>query len=154
MNVFVSDEQDVDVNPTALIAMAERVMAAESVPNDAQISIVLVDEAASEEYNRRFMTREGPTDVLAFPVEELHPGRIPARPPNSPPLNLGDIFICPSVVTRQAQDLGVTLTSELALIVTHGILHLLGWHHDTEEGASAMAERERELMRGAGFDRV
>jgi len=154
LNVFVSDEQDIEVNPAALIAMAERVMEAEQVPSDTQMSIVLVDEPASEEYNRRFMHREGPTDVLAFPVDELKPGAIPPRAPNSPPLNLGDIFICPSVVTRQARELGVPLTSELALIVTHGILHLLGWHHEDESGATAMADREQELLRGAGFDRV
>ncbi len=154
MNVFVSDEQDVEVNTQALVAMAERVLSAESVPPDTQMSIILVDEVASEEYNQRFMHRDGPTDVLAFPVDELVPGRLPPRAPNSPPLNLGDILICPSVVTSQARDLGVSLGSEMALIVTHGILHLLGWHHDNEEGASAMAERERQLLEDGGFDRV
>ncbi len=154
MNVFVSDEQDVNVNAAALIAMAERVLLAESLPEDTQMSIILIDEVASEQYNQRFMHREGPTDVLAFPIDERTPGEVSARPPNSPPINLGDIFICPAVVTKQAMELGVPLTTELALIVTHGILHLLGWHHDDEEGAAAMADRERELLESAGFDRV
>ncbi len=154
MNVFVSDEQDIEVNGAALVAMAERVLVAEELPDDTQMSIILVDEVASEQYNQRFMNRDGPTDVLAFPIEERNPGMVSARPPNSPPINLGDIFICPTVVIKQARELGVTLGTELALIVTHGILHLLGWHHDDEAGAAAMADRERELLESAGFDRV
>ena len=70
---------------------------------------------------------------------------------NGQPISLGDIFICPAVVQRQAQESGVELGTELALIITHGLLHLLGYDHHEPEDAKKMSKREQELMALAGF---
>ena len=152
MNVFLADEQDERLEAGPLVSMAAHILEAESMPVDTQVSIVLVGEDEMETYNRRFMEKDGPTDVLAFPLEKLVPGVAPAAEPGGPPFNVGDIFICPSVVRRQAADFGVTLEQELALIVTHGMLHLLGYDHVEEEHARLMREREQELMAQGGFD--
>lgn len=146
MNVFFADEQDDPLEPGPLVNMAERVLAAEGLPPGTEVSLVLVNEESIAHYNERFMGREGPTDVLAFPLEDFQPGHVPTRSPHEPPLVLGDVFICPTVVRRQAAELEVDITEELALIVTHGVLHLLGYDHTSEAEAEQMGAREQQLL--------
>lgn len=151
MNVFLADEQSEPVDSSPIVAIAERVLAAEHMPANSEVAIVLVGEEEMAGYNRRFMERSGSTDVLAFPVEQLTPGQVPTSLANGQPLSLGDIFICPAVVKGQAEDLGVSLDDELALIVTHGILHLLGYDHADPEDAARMKARERQLLAAEGI---
>ncbi len=146
--MFLADEQHEPVAADALRALAQGVVAAEALPEGTEVSIVLVDEAQIAEYNARFLDRSGPTDVLAFPIEEMMPGRVPTADPSGPPLNLGDVFICPSVVSQQASRHGVAFEDEMALMVVHGILHLLGYDHDADSDAELMERRERELLAG------
>jgi probable rRNA maturation factor len=101
-------------------------------------------------YNERFLDRSGPTDVLAFPVEELMPGVIPDTDPQGPPLMLGDVIIAPGYVRQQAESNGAGFDDEMALMVTHGILHLLGYDHVDDEEAERMESRERELLAMVG----
>jgi probable rRNA maturation factor len=101
-------------------------------------------------YNQRFLDREGPTDVLAFPVEELIPGVVPDRDPNGPPMMLGDVIVAPAHVRRQATELEVDFEDEMALMVTHGLLHLLGYDHVEDVDADRMEARERELLAMVG----
>ena len=145
MNVFFADEQDDPLEPGPLVNMAEWVLAAEGAPAGTEVSLVLVNEESITQYNERFMGRDGPTDVLAFPLEDLQPGHVPSRSPHEPPLVLGDVFICPTVVRRQAAELEVSLDDELALIVTHGVLHLLGYDHTLEEEAEQMGVRDQPI---------
>ena len=151
MNVFLADEQSEPVDSSPIVAMAERVLVAERMPADSEVAIVLVGEEEMAGYNERFMERSGSTDVLAFPVEKLTPGQVPTTLANGQPLSLGDIFICPAVVKGQAEELGVSLDHELALIVTHGILHLLGYDHADPDDAARMNARERELLATEGI---
>jgi probable rRNA maturation factor len=104
-------------------------------------------------YNERFLDRTGPTDVLAFPVEELLPGVVPDHDPQGPPLMLGDVVVAPAYVRRQAQEYGVSYEDEMALMVIHGILHLLGYDHIDEDEAERMEERERRLLANVGRTR-
>ncbi len=151
MKIFLADEQDEPVETSLLVAMAERVFEAEGLPAESEVAIVLVGEEEMGGYNERFMKRSGATDVLAFPVDQLKPGGLPATVINGQPLSLGDIFVCPAVVQRQAKELGVELGTELALIITHGLLHLLGYDHADPADAEKMSKREQELMALAGF---
>lgn len=148
----MADEQQERFKPDPIVGIAERVLVAESMPADTQVSIVLVGEDEMAGYNARFMDRSGPTDVLAFPLEKLIPGQAPVSMPGGPPVNLGDVFICPTVVKRQASEFGVTLEHELALIVTHGLLHLLGYDHSEEPQASQMRKREQDLLAAEGYE--
>ena len=110
---------------------------AEGVSGDAELSLLFVDEEAIAELNGRFMDADGPTDVLAFPIDDpVVAGRWPdagtAGPdrddpePGDLPLLLGDVVVCPAVAQRQAPAHAGSYDDELALLVVHGVLHVLG----------------------------
>ncbi len=157
--VFAADEQtDEPVDTLRWVRLAEAVLAAQGVRGDAELSMLFVDEQAMAELNKRFLGKEGPTDVLAFPIDDdvYEGGRLPdslgpAGPaddfePSDLPTLLGDVVLCPAVARRNAPDHAGTYEDELALLVVHGILHLLGMDHVDEEEAKAMELRERELL--------
>jgi probable rRNA maturation factor len=112
-----------------------------------------VSEDEMTGYNSRFLSRAGPTDVLAFPVEDLLPGVVPEHEPHGPPLMIGDVIIAPTYVRRQAKQFGVSFEDEMALMATHGILHLIGYDHEADEDAERMEQRERDLLGLVGKDR-
>jgi probable rRNA maturation factor len=146
VNVFIADEQDDPLDSLPLMRLAERVLETEGMPADTEVAIVLVGADEIADYNQRFLGRSGPTDVLSFPLEELEPGRaVPGRA-GGPPLVLGDIFICPQVVREQAAGAGAAFEDEMGHIVVHGLLHLLGYDHDSDGAATLMAGRERQLL--------
>lgn len=153
MSVFVADEQKEAVGLPDLHALAEMVLREEGYPDDSEVTLLFVDESEMASYNERFLDRDGATDVLAFPVEELLPGIVPDRHRQGPPLMLGDVVIAPSYVRRQAIDFGVTFEDEIALMVTHGILHLLGYDHVENDQAERMEDRERQLLAKVGRTR-
>ena len=86
-----------------------------------------------------FMNEPGPTDVLAFPMDELGDQRDDTDGDDVPPTLLGDVVLCPEVAAAQAEQAGHSLEDELHLLCTHGILHLLGYDHGD-------AEEEREMF--------
>jgi probable rRNA maturation factor len=157
--VFSADEQDAaPVELDALTTLAEGVLRAEGVRGACELALYFVDEATIADLNERFMGSSGPTDVLAFPIDDEMPeaGRNPDagsagpdRPPLEPsevPLLLGDVLVCPAYAERNAAELGRTLRDELALLVVHGTLHVLGMDHADEEETKVMQARERELL--------
>ncbi len=151
--IFLADEQTDDIGLDDLRSLAELVLREEGYSDEAEVTLIFVDESEMAAYNERFLDRSGPTDVLAFPVEELVPGVVPDAAPNGPPLMLGDVIVAPAYVRRQAEDLGVSADDEMALMVTHGILHLLGYDHVEEDDAERMEARERDLLAKTGRTR-
>ena len=109
----------------------------------AELSVLLVDEAAMEQLNRQWMDEAGPTDVLSFPMDELRPGREEEDPQ---PGLLGDVVLCPQVARRQARQAGHSNEEELLLLTTHGILHLLGFDHAEPEEEQEMFDLQRRLL--------
>lgn len=150
MNVLIADEQDGPLEAEGLLHLAELVLERELVPGDTEVAIVFVDEEQMADLNHRHMGKEGATDVLSFPIEEAAPGSPPRRVPGAPPVALGDVFIAPAVVARNAGIQGVDVADEIALLVVHGLLHLLGWDHDADDDANAMEAREVELLAAIG----
>jgi probable rRNA maturation factor len=146
VSVFLADEQDEPLDAEPLRKLAESVLTEEGFPDDTEVSLLFVGEDQIATYNERFMHRAGATDVLAFPVEHLTPGEVPRTRPGGPPLNLGDVVIAPAIVRAQAETAGRPYREELELLVVHGLLHLLGYDHDTDARADAMEERERRLL--------
>jgi probable rRNA maturation factor len=134
------------------------VLRAVGVRGLAELSLLFVNEAEIAELNESYMGKPGPTDVLSFPIDAaeaeivLHnqpPSRGPDRSPPDPgdmPLLLGDVVICPSIAAAQAPDHAGTLDDELALLVVHGVLHVLGHDHDDDAAQTAMRARELELL--------
>ena len=157
--VFAADEQSaVEVELDALTRLAEGVLREEGVRGACELSLYFIDEPAIAELNEKFLGGTGPTDVLAFPIDDDLPesGRSPDagssgpdRPPIEPseiPLLLGDVLICPTVAARNAGEHDRPVRDELALLVVHGILHVLGMDHADEEESRVMQARERELL--------
>ena len=153
MSVFVADEQTDEVGLSDLHSLAELILREEGYPEDAEVTLLFVDESEMASYNERFLERHGATDVLAFPVEELIPGVTPDHDPHGPPLMLGDVVIAPAYVRRQATEHDATYEDEMALMVTHGILHLLGYDHIDDDEAERMEARERVLLAKVGRSR-
>lgn len=138
MAVFLADEQGVDVDADDLVAVARHVVARRRVPPGMELSLLLVDEETIAALNAEHLGKEGPTDVLAFPIDE--PGE---SPPDVPSI-LGDVVLCPAVAHAQAPSFGRTPAEELRLLTVHGILHLLGMDHatpDTEREMFALTDR-------------
>jgi probable rRNA maturation factor len=157
--VFVADEQhDYPVDAIRWLRLAEQVLNAEGVHGNAELSVLFVDEQGITDLNARFSSIEGPTDVLAFPIDEepaeggrspdsggSGPGYTPSEPADLPTL-LGDVVICPHVAARNAPEHEGTYDDEIALLLVHGILHLMGMDHLDDDEAESMEARERELL--------
>lgn len=156
--MFVSDEQaDVAVDVDRWQRLALAVLSDEGVEGECELSLLFVDEATITELNGRFMGSDGPTDVLSFPIDgEPDPsGRWPDSGGPAPdrdddvedlPLLLGDVVVCPAVAHRNAPGHAGAADDETALLVVHGILHLLGMDHATDEDRAAMWAREQQLL--------
>jgi probable rRNA maturation factor len=159
VEVFVADEQSSHpVDGARWQKLAENVLTAEGIRGDAELSLLFVDEPTMTELNKRFMGQDSPTDVLAFPLEDdlVGAGRWPDNGPTGPPSNrveveeapllLGDVVVCPSVAAANAPSHAGTYDDELALLLVHGILHVLGMDHADPEEAATMQAKERSLL--------
>lgn len=159
MEVFVSDEQtDVEVESVRWQTLASRVLEAEGVRGQAEMALLFVSREAMHEMNRVHMGVDAPTDVLAFPIDLVDNSRAtgPTARSATPvlarldagelPLLVGDVVVCPDVAREQAPNHAGSLSDEIALLVTHGVLHVLGYDHDTEANANKMRSRERSLL--------
>ncbi len=153
MSVFLADEQGESVDLIQLRHLAELVLSEEGYPDETEVTVLLVTDDEMASYNERFLERSGPTDVLAFPVEELMPGVVPDHDQNGPPLAIGDVIVAPAYVARQAAEHDNGFADEMALMVAHGILHLLGYDHIDDDDAEAMERREAELLALVGVAR-
>lgn len=137
LTLSLIDEQGLPVDVDRLVDVARRAALGEGATGE--ISILLVDEARIAELNAEYLGGSGPTDVLAFPVDGLVTGPFD---PEGPPVLIGEVVLCPEIALAQAPPGPDGAASELDLLVTHGVLHLLGYDHDTEEAAAAMRSRE------------
>ena len=142
MTVAVANESGVSTNELSLVQLAEFVLAEMDIHPLAELSVMLVDEEAMSHLHEQFMGEPGPTDVLAFPMDELRPEQDGELPPGL----LGDVVLCPQVAERQAKDAGHHLDDELTLLCTHGILHLLGYDHHEPEDEREMFGLQAELV--------
>jgi probable rRNA maturation factor len=158
VDIFAADEQkDEPVDTMRWVRLAKGVLDAEGLKGDVELSMLFVDEQAIADLNDRFLGEEGPTDVLAFPMDEnlSEGGRSPDSGGSGPGVNpepgdapamLGDVVVCPAVARRNAAAAARSYEDELALLVVHGILHLLGMDHADPDEANAMQRRERDLL--------
>jgi probable rRNA maturation factor len=153
MSIFVADEQAESLDLPVVRGLAELVLSHEGYPPETEVTLLLVTDDEMRAYNKRFLDRDQPTDVLAFPVEDLEPGKPPEVDSNAPPLLLGDVIVAPAYVRKQAAEFDVTFEDELSLMVTHGLLHLLGYDHQNDEEAEVMEGREREILKLIGRTR-
>lgn len=134
-----------DVDEARWEALARAALQAEGAPESTQLDLTMVDEAEMAVLNETHLGHPGPTDVLSFPLD-LADGLPPATEPGGVPPMAGDIVICPAVARRNAPAHAGTFDDEMALLVVHGVLHLLGHDHAEPGERDAMQARERVLL--------
>jgi probable rRNA maturation factor len=152
MSIEVANESGVTVDVHRLERLARYVLDDMRVNPLVELSVRLVDVEAMTSLHVHFMNEPGPTDVLAFPMDELHDQRDDVERRDAPPTMLGDVVLCPEVAQAQAGKAGHSTEAELHLLCTHGILHLLGYDHgEPAEEREMFAEQARLL---AGWERA
>ena len=145
MSIEVNNESTYDIDEASIQRLATYCLDAMRVHQDAEIAIVLVDEAAMEKLHVQWMGEPGPTDVLSFPMDELRPGNDDVITPAGV---LGDVVLCPQVAEVQAEGAGHSTMDELLYLTAHGILHLLGFDHAEPEEEKEMFSLQRDLIIG------
>lgn len=136
-------EEKIPVSDEVLIHWAQHVLATQCDSGELTLRLVNLEEIT--QLNRDYRKQDKPTNVLAFP----------ANLPDSVLLDiplLGDIIICPTVLQQESLALHKSLTSHWALIVIHGVLHLLGYDHIEDNDATIMQTLEIKLLAELGFD--
>jgi probable rRNA maturation factor len=145
MSIEINNESGVEVDEAGLQRLAVFALDFLHVHPDADLAIVLVDEAAMEQLHVQWMDEPGPTDVLSFPMDELRPG---TEEEITPAGLLGDIVLCPQVAIEQAKTAGHPTQDELQLLTAHGILHLLGFDHAEPDEEKEMFGLQRDILVG------
>ena len=143
MSIEILNESEADLDVEHLAKLARFVMDRMRVHPLAELCIKLVDEATIAELNEQWMGKEGPTDVLAFPMDELRPGLLDEEPEEGV---LGDLMIAPTIAEKQGATAGHGTVAEVELLTTHGILHLLGYDHAEPEEHREMFGLQDQLL--------
>lgn len=140
-----SETDATGIDSHALERLALHALETQSVPRPAELSILLADDATVRELNQRYRDTDAATDVLSFAQSE---GEAFARPDGAAP-HLGDIVISVDTAREQAAEYKLALHDEVAHLLVHGILHLLGYDHEQPDDAAAMRLQEDEILGGA-----
>lgn len=143
MSIEILNESGHELDVHRLAELSRFVMDRMRVHPLAELCIKAVDEDTIAELNGQWMEKEGPTDVLAFPMDELRPGLVGEEPEEGV---LGDLMLCPAVAVRQGEAAGHGTLAELELLTTHGILHLLGYDHAEPEEHREMFGLQDQLL--------
>ncbi|MFW6080803.1 MAG: rRNA maturation RNase YbeY [Desulfosalsimonas sp.] len=140
MEILITNSQELCQLPEDRIKDAAAALMEALGKTGAELSLLITDDRQIAEINKTYLNREGPTNVIAFPMGD--PGFAEIQPEL-----LGDVVISLETARREALDAGYTKEERFTELLVHGILHLLGYDHETnEEDAEQMAEKSRELM--------
>jgi probable rRNA maturation factor len=143
VSIEVLNESGDPLDVTGLSRLSRFVMDQMRVHPLAELCIKLVDEATIAELNEKWMEKTGPTDVLAFPMDELRPGLVNEDPEEGV---LGDLVLCVAVARRQAVEAGHPTQEEVEMLAVHGILHLLGYDHAEPDEHQEMFDLQARLL--------
>lgn len=139
MEILINNNQDeVRLNQNPFQDLAKFIIKKEKIPDDIEISIAFISTVEMSRLNKKYRKQKGPTDVLSFKYtdnKKLQPGEL-----------IGEVVICPAVAENQAKENGIDLMNEIKLLLTHGILHLLGYSHNTEKNKEKMNKLEQETI--------
>lgn len=151
MSVLISNDANLDtlLSEDEVCAIVARVLTAEGVERDVEISLSYVDEDEMHELNRQWRDIDRTTDVLSFECDSAFDEDIPV----DEVLELGDIILAPEVIVRQAPGFGNDPADECRLMLVHGLLHLLGYDHIEDDEAEEMEAREDALLRELAVQR-
>lgn len=146
-----------DANCALIRRTIRTALAAEGLTAPCEVDVLLTDDDGIHEINRELRQVDRPTDVLSFPEFELTPGQLPGpedADPGTGLIPLGDIVLSMERVAAQAREYGHSKRRELSYLVTHSVLHLLGYDHLDEGPMKAqMRAREEAIMALLGLER-
>ncbi len=149
MEINILIEEGIEAEPGAewLQKVMEKALMSENVPSNIEISLVITGQAKMQELNREYRGQDQPTDVLSFALSESSKDEPAAfiGPPDGL-LHLGEIIISYPQALIQAQEHDHTIKKELALLIVHGVLHILGYDHEKPEMEPLMLAREKEIL--------
>ena len=142
-NVYEGEEEIANAIPSAdsLAQWANAVLSAEDL-HEQEVTIRFTDESESQQLNSDYRQKNKPTNVLSFPFE---------APPGIEMNLLGDLIICAPVISREASEQAKAAEHHYAHMTIHGILHLLGYDHITDEDAQVMESREIDILATLGI---
>ncbi|MDO5534848.1 MAG: rRNA maturation RNase YbeY [Propionibacteriaceae bacterium] len=148
MTVELNNESGIEVDETGLSRLATFVLDELRIHPMAELSVLLVDPETMSAYHEKYLGEPGPTDVLSFPMDELRPPDDDDEPPVG---MLGDVVLCPTITAAQAAEHGRSADAEAEYLLVHGILHLVGFDHGSdEEKAEMFGLKDRLLAAWAG----
>ena len=143
MSIEVSNESEVEVDLDAVRGLAMFAVRSLDLHPAVELGINFIDEEPMTELHIKWMDEPGPTDVLSFPIDELRPGS--SQDPEGDGI-LGDIVVCPTVASNQADLAGHSMMDEILWLVAHGILHLVGFDHAEPEEEREMFALQRKIV--------
>jgi len=143
VTIEITNESELEVDLTRVQSLAEHVREALRLHPLVDVGVIFVDEVPMTDLHVRWMDEPGPTDVLSFPMDELRPG---SEEMLSAEGVLGDVVICPQVARRQAEAAGHEDINEILMLLTHGMLHLVGFDHAEPEEEKEMFALQKELL--------
>lgn len=143
MSIEITNESVVEVDTDRVLSLARFVRAELKLHELVELGITFVDEAPMTDLHVKWMDEPGPTDVLSFPMDELRPGSDASSPVEG---ILGDIVVCPQVAIQQAIAADHETINEILMLVTHGMLHLVGFDHAEKDEEIEMFSLQRKLL--------
>ena len=147
IDVLIDDGVTVPFGAEWLHSIAGQVLASESAGSNAELSLVITGQDRIRQLNRDYRGKDEPTDVLAFAATGEGGAELP--PFVSPPdgvRHLGEVVISYPQAVIQAAEQQHPVEQEIAILVIHGVLHLLGYEHDVPERERRMKAREVEIL--------
>lgn len=145
---------DIDTELERLLAdILKFALAEEKVPQDAEVSVALVDDAYIRELNRQYRAKDTPTDVLSFAMRESVPEEVAIEGELEAEKLLGDIVISVERAREQSEEYGHSFEREMGYLAVHGLLHLLGYDHEDEHNRNIMREKEEEILKAFDLKR-
>jgi len=149
MEINVLIDEDLAGCPEAgwLRTVAEQVLVAQNAGSNVELGLVITTQERVQQLNLSYLGRDEPTDVLAFSaIEEAGADFLPFVTPPDGVLHLGEVIISYPQAVMQAEGHRHSIKKELAILIIHGILHLLGYEHDKPELKRLMSAREKEIL--------
>lgn len=115
--------------------------------NSYEVSVVLADDIMLQQLNKQYRGKDAPTNVLSFPMELPDDDMVP----EGEPMPLGDIVLSFDTLNREATDLGIETRDHFTHLLVHGMLHLIGFDHETDEDATEMESQEIDILADMGI---
>ncbi|MDA9099521.1 rRNA maturation RNase YbeY [Aquiluna sp.] len=143
MSIEITNESLEDVDTARVLKLASFVRAELKLHELVELGVTFIDEGPMADLHIKWMDEPGPTDVLSFPMDELRPGSDMSNPSEG---ILGDIVVCPQVAIKQAIVANHETMNEILMLVTHGMLHLVGFDHAKPEEEAEMFSLQRKLL--------